>query len=219
MSRLFGDPHRALQDVFGTRGIADRIESIACKTEFDGEAKGFIEAADMFFLATVDHRGRPTVSYKGGDPGFVRVVDATTLAFPSYDGNGMFLSLGNVVHNAQVGLLFISFERPHRIRVQGTASVSRDDPLMGQFREAELVVRVRLSELWQNCPRYVHRYQKVQPSRYVPREACATPLAEWKRIDLVQDALPARDAARAQAAGLIGIEEWIGKVKSGDPTA
>ena len=219
MSRLFGDPHRTLQDAFGTRGIADRIESIACKTEFDEDAKGFIEAADMFFLATVDHRGRPTVSYKGGDPGFVRVIDSTTLVFPSYDGNGMFLSMGNVAHNAQVGLLFMSFERPHRIRVQGTAGISRDDPMMAQFREADLVVRVTLSELWQNCPRYIHQYRKVQPSRYVPREACDTPLAEWKRIDLVQDALPAREAEKAQAAGIIGIEEWIDKVKSGDPTA
>jgi predicted pyridoxine 5'-phosphate oxidase superfamily flavin-nucleotide-binding protein len=219
MSRLYGDPHRTLQDAFGTRDIADRIEQIACKTEFDDDAKAFIEAADMFFLATVDQRGRPTVSYKGGDPGFVQVVDSTTLVFPSYDGNGMFLSMGNVARNAQVGLLFISFERPHRIRVQGTASVSRDDPLMAHFKEAELVVRVKLSELWQNCPRYIHRYQKLQASRYVPREACDTPLAEWKRIDLVQDALPARDAGRAQAAGTIGIEEWIEKVKSGDPTA
>jgi len=219
MSRLYGDPHRTLQDAFGTRDIADRIEQIACKAEFDDDATAFIEMADMFFLATVDHRGRPTVSYKGGDPGFVRVVDSTTLVFPSYDGNGMFLSMGNVARNAQVGLLFISFERPHRIRVQGSASVSRDDPMMGQFREADMVVRVTLSELWQNCPRYIHRYRKVEPSRYVPREACDTPLAEWKRIDLVQDALPARDAGRAQAAGTIGIEEWIEKVKSGDPTA
>jgi hypothetical protein len=116
-------------------------------------------------------------------------------------------------------MLFISFERPHRIRVQGTADVSREDPMMSHYKEADLIVRVRLPELWQNCPRYIHRYQKAQPSRYVPRLECETPLAEWKRIDMIQDALPARDAARAQAAGTIGIEEWIEKVKSGDPSA
>jgi predicted pyridoxine 5'-phosphate oxidase superfamily flavin-nucleotide-binding protein len=219
MSRLFGDQHRALQDVFETRNMADRIEQVACKTEFDEETKGFIESMDMFFLATVDHQGRPTVSYKGGDPGFVRIVDSTTLVFPSYDGNGMFLSMGNIARNEQVGMLFISFERPHRIRVQGTADVSREDPMMSHYKEADLIVRVRLPELWQNCPRYIHRYQKAQPSRYVPRLECETPLAEWKRIDMIQDALPARDAARAQAAGTIGIEEWIEKVKSGDPSA
>ena len=219
MSRLYAEQHRALQEVFGTRSLADRIEQLACKTEFDEESKGFIETRDMFFLATVNHAGQPTVSYKGGDPGFVRVVDSTTLVFPSYDGNGMFLSMGNVSRHAQVGMLFISFERPHRLRVQGTASISREDPMMAHYKEADLLVRVQLSALWQNCPRYVHRYEKVNASRYVPREAKETPLAEWKRVDLVQDVLSAGDAAKAQAAGTIGVEEWIGKVKAGDPTA
>jgi uncharacterized protein len=219
MSRLYGEQHRALQDEFGTRHLADRVEQLACKTEFDEETKGFIEAMDMFFLTTVDHQGRPTVSYKGGDPGFVKVINSTTLVFPSYDGNGMFLSMGNIAQSQQVGLLFISFERPHRIRVQGTASLLRDDPMMSHYKEADLIVRVQLSELWQNCPRYVHRYQKENLSRYVPREACETPLAEWKRMDLIQDVLPARDAVKAQAVGTISVTEWMDKVKSGDPTA
>jgi len=200
--------------------LADRIEKIACRTDFDEESKAFIEARDMFFLATVDHHGRPTVSYKGGDPGFVKIIDSTTLVFPSYDGNGMFLSMGNAALNKEVGMLFLSFERPHRIRVQGTASISRDDPMKSRYyQEADLVVRVKLHELWQNCPRYIHRYDKVRPSRYVPREATETPLAEWKRVDAVQDVLSARDAAKAQALGTIGAEEWLNKVKSGDPTA
>ena len=219
MSRLYGEQHRTLQDEFETRKMADRIEELACKTEFDEESKGFIEAMDMFFLSTVDHEGRPTVSYKGGDPGFVRIVDETTLVFPSYDGNGMFLSMGNIARNKEVGMLFISFERPHRIRMQGNAEISRDDPMKPEYKEADMMVRVKLSELWQNCPRYIHRYQKVNPSRYVPREACETPVADWKRIDLVQDVISPEDAAKVQAAGTIGIEEWIDKVKSGEPTA
>ena len=117
MSKLYGEAHRALQDEFGTRDMADRIEQITCKTEFDEESIGFIETRDMFFLATVDGQGQPTVSYKGGDPGFVKVIDSMTLIFPSYDGNGMFLSMGNVAQHAEVGMLFISFDRPHRIRV------------------------------------------------------------------------------------------------------
>lgn len=219
MSRLYGDSHRALQDRFDTRKLADRLEQLICKTEFDEDATAFIQALDMFFLSSVDHQGRPTVSYKGGDPGFVKIVDATTLVFPSYDGNGMFLSMGNLAQNPQVGLLFMSFERPHRIRVQGVASVSRDDPMRDEYKEADLIVRVKLTELWQNCPRYIHRHQKVAPSRYVPRETCATPLAQWKRIDLMQGALPARDVAPVEAAGTIGIGEWIDKVKAGDPDA
>ena len=219
MSRLYDPQHRSFQDEFGTRAMADRIEELACRTEFDDDSRGFIEAMDLFFLSTVDARGRPTVSYKGGDPGFVRVVDEKTLVFPSYDGNGMFYSVGNIAQNAEVGLLFISFEKPHRIRVQGSATVSRDDPMMAFYNEADFIVRVELSELWQNCPRYIHRHQRIDRSRYVPRADCETPLAEWKRIDLVQDVLPPADAARAQAAGTVGIEEWMDKVKSGHPEA
>jgi len=217
MSKFYGEPHRALQDEFGTRNLADRVEQAICKTEFDEEAKEFIETQDMFFLATVDHQGQPTVSYKGGDPVFVKIVDTTTLVFPSYDGNGMFLSMGNLMQHAQVGLLFVSFERPHRLRVQGSASISRNDPLLSQYKEADFLVRVQLSALWQNCPRYVHRYQKVQPSRYVPRQDCETPLAEWKRIDQLQDVIPARDVERVRSAGTIDASEWYDKVKAGDP--
>lgn len=217
MSRLYNDQHRAFQDQFETRRMADRIEELAVVTEFTDDARAFIEARDMFFLSTVDDRGRPTVSYKGGDPGFVKIIDATTLAFPSYDGNGMYFSVGNIAGQAQLGMLFIDFEKPHRIRVQGTASVSADDPLKNQWKEAELVVRVTLSELWQNCPRYIHRYQKVQPSRYVPRDACETPMAEWKRTDAVQDVLREHEAEQvAKSGGEISIEEWMERVQSGD---
>jgi predicted pyridoxine 5'-phosphate oxidase superfamily flavin-nucleotide-binding protein len=219
MTRLYGDEHRALQDEFGTRKLADRVEELVCRTEFDEEARVFIEGADMFFLSTVDHNGRPTVSYKGGDPGFVKIVDATTLVFPSYDGNGMFFSMGNIARNAEIGLLFISFERPHRIRVQGRATISRDDPTMSVYKEADLVVRMHLSELWQNCPRYIHRHQKLAPSRYVPRAACETPVAGWKRIDVISDVLPTRDVAKVEADGTIAAGEWMDKVKSGDPSA
>lgn len=219
MSRLFGPQHRELQDAFGTRKLADRIEEIACVTEFDDETKAFIEAQDMFFLASVDHNGRPTVSYKGGDVGLVKVIDSRTLVFPNYDGNGMYMSVGNISQNSEVGLLFISFERPHRIRVQGTATVSREDPLLAQFPGADMLVRVKLSEMWQNCPRYIHRYQKLETSRYVPQAECETPLAGWKQTDIVHDVLSPEEAARAKEAGIIPIEQWMDKVKSGDPTA
>jgi hypothetical protein len=159
------------------------------------------------------------VSYKGGAPGFVRVVDPVTLAFPSYDGNGMYLSLGNLSANPQVGLLFIAFDRPHRMRMQGTATLSQEDALMAEYPEAEFIVRVQLSELWVNCPRYIHRYEKQQTSRYVPQPGCATPLAEWKRVDRMHDVLSPQDARRAQQQGLISEEDWIAKVKAGDPTA
>ena len=215
MSRLYGEQHRKLQDEFGTRNMADRVEELVCRTDFDDGAKGFIESAEMFYLSSIDHQGRPTVSYKGGDRGFVKVLDSNTLIFPSYDGNGMFFSMGNISENPQIGLLFISFETPNRLRVQGTATISQDPILLKHYREAEFVVTVTLSEFWQNCPRYIPKYEKVRDSRYVPREHCETPLAGWKQLDLVQDVISESDVKKAEAAGIINIETWVGKIMVG----
>jgi predicted pyridoxine 5'-phosphate oxidase superfamily flavin-nucleotide-binding protein len=190
-----------LQDRFDTRKLADNVERRVVFTEITPEHRAFIESRDMFWLATIDHQGRPTVSYKGGDPGFVRVLDSTTVAFPCYDGNGMFYSMGNVLGNSQVGLLFVNFEKPHRLRVQGIASVDDNDPLLNDYAEAQLVVRVKVSEVFRNCPRYVHRYNKVTASEYVPRAECETPLAGWKRVDDVQASLPVKDRARVEREG------------------
>jgi hypothetical protein len=211
----YSNEHRALQEKFGTTKMADRIAELASHVEFNDDAKGFIEHSEMFFLTTINDKGEPTVSYKGGDMGFVKVLDSKTLIFPSYDGNGMFLSMGNIKGNANIGLLFISFEMPHRIRVQGTASISQEPTLLAHYKEADFVVTVKLSELWQNCPRYIPKYEKVRNSRYVPRAECETPLAEWKRVDLIQDVLPPADLAKAQAKGTIDIMEWVDKIQSG----
>ena len=219
MSIYYGKQQRALQAKFGTEKMADRIEQLASHVEFNDDAKDFIEHSEMFFLTTINDKGQPTVSYKGGDMGFVKVLDSNTLIFPSYDGNGMFLSMGNIVGNTNIGMLFISFEAPHRIRVQGTASISQDAALLAHYKEADFVVTVKLSELWQNCPRYIPKMEKVRDSRYVPRADCDTPLAEWKRIDLLQDVLPPADLAKAQAKGTIDIMEWIGKIQAGAPDA
>jgi uncharacterized protein len=216
MTRLFGDTHRALQDQFDTRRLADRVETITLTPELDERASGFIGSRDMFFLSTINEHGQPTVSYKGGEAGFVRVLDAKTIVFPSYDGNGMFLSMGNIVKTSLVGLLFIDFETPHRVRVQGQATVSATDPLLADYKDAELIVRVAVTEAWFNCPRYIHKYKKVEQSRYAPQAACETPLAEWKRIDMMQDVLPFKDVGKAkQAGGLMSIDQWAANVAEG----
>ena len=216
MSRLYQDNHRALQDQFDSRRIADRIEMIAAKTELDEQASGFISTRDMFFLSTINGVGQPTVSYKGGEPGFVRVLDPKTLVFPSYDGNGMYLSMGNIALTSLVGLLFIDFETPHRMRVQGEATISATDPLLKDYKDAELIVRVNVTGVWVNCPRYVHVYKKQAQSRYAPTAACETPMAEWKRIDMIQDALPAKDVGKAdKAGGLITIDQWFKNASEG----
>ncbi len=187
---------RELQDRFDTRRIADRIESLLIGDRIDAGAKEFIESRDMVFVSTVDPTGQPTCSYKGGDPGFVRVLDDTTLALPSYDGNGMFLSLGNMASSAKVGLLFIDFERPNRLRVHGTATFLDDDPLLDTWPGAQLVIRISVSEVFPNCPRYIHRHQLVERSEFVPRPNVATPVPDWKKSEWASDALPANDPAR-----------------------
>lgn len=219
MSRLFGPQHRELQDQFDSRALADRIEMIAVKTELDDVAKSFIASRDMFFLSSVDHNGRPTVSYKGGDPGFVKVLDDRTIAFPSYDGNGMHYSMGNISLNPEIDILFIAFDRPYRLRMQGRGELVREGPILDMYPEADLAVRVAVSEVWINCPRYVHRYEKVKPSRYVPREGIETPLCEWKRIDGVQDVIRPEEVKRVEQVGQITADDWMERVLTGDENA
>jgi len=217
MTEFFNDHHRALQDQFETRGLADRVAAITVHTEVEEQDKLFIESRDMFFLASVNENGQPTCSYKGGEPGFVRVLDNQTIAFPSYDGNGMFLSLGNIQATAKVGLLFLDFENPNRLRLQGSASIQADDPLMQDFPGADLIVRVAVTDIFVNCPRYIHRYQKVASSKYVPNAAEETPFAQWKRIDALQDVLPRRDHGKTeQVGGTISPEEYMAKVMTGE---
>lgn len=192
----FHEGSRSLQDRFDTRALADRIDDLLVSDTISDADRAFIEARDMFFLATADAEGRPTCSYKGGDPGFVRVLDPRTLAFPSYDGNGMYLSAGNVLVNPHVGMLFLDLERGHRMRLEGEAAVDPDDPLLDEYPEAQLVVRVAARAVYPNCPRYVHRYELVRRSRFVPQAGCPTPVPEWKRSDWAFDALPEHDPAR-----------------------
>jgi predicted pyridoxine 5'-phosphate oxidase superfamily flavin-nucleotide-binding protein len=192
---LYHKGNRELQDRFDTRRLADRIEDRIVRDHIDADDRAFIEARDMFFIATTDEEGQPQCSYKGGDPGFVRVLDEHTLAFPMYDGNGMYLTAGNMLVHPQVGLLFIDFEGRKRMRLNGVASVTEDDPLLAEFPEAQFVVRVEATEVFPNCPRYIHQYELVARSRFVPKERCETPVPQWKRSDWAHDVLPDDDPA------------------------
>ena len=185
---------RSLQDRFDTRRLADRLAETT-RAVIGPEHTAFIERRDMFFLATADSEGRPECSYKGGEPGFVRVLDETTLAFPSYDGNGMYLSAGNVLANPQVGLLFVDFEVGTRLRLNGVASTHPEDPLVATYPGAQFVVRVRARQVFANCRRYVHQYRLVRRSAFVPSAAQEPPVPDWKRDEWFAGTLPADDPA------------------------
>jgi predicted pyridoxine 5'-phosphate oxidase superfamily flavin-nucleotide-binding protein len=196
MPSLYHDGARRLQERFDTRRLADRLEDRTMHDVIDDDDRAFIESMDCFFLATADEQGRPNCSYKGGDPGFVSVVDERTIAFPNYDGNGMYLSMGNVLVNPEVGLLFVAFERQRRLRLNGTASIDEGDALMERHPDAQFIVRVAAREVFPNCPRYIHRYELVERSHYVPRRNEPTPVPDWKRRDWARDVLPEGDPAR-----------------------
>jgi len=196
MSKLFRASHRALQRQFDTERLANRIEERLFREHVDADNKAFIERLDMFFLATADAAGRPNCSYKGGDPGFVRVLDPHTLAFPCYDGNGMFLSMGNLSENPAVGLLFIDFDSPKRVRVNGDARIEPPDSVDPPFEGAQFVVKVAVRQVFPNCPRYIHKKGGIEHSEYVPRAGVKPPIPKWKRMEWACDVLPMNDPAR-----------------------
>jgi len=190
---MYHDGMRQLQDARDTRRIADRLEQVTVRSEFNDADCAFIERSPMFFVATADADGHPDCSYKGGLPGFVRIVDSRTLVFPDYDGNGMYRSWGNVTVNPHVGLLFIDFQNQSRLRVNGTAVVSADDPLRKEFPGSVFIIRVTAKRIFPACPRYIHKMQLVEHSVYAPRPGYTPPVPAWKTFDVFRDALPARD--------------------------
>jgi uncharacterized protein len=201
-STFFHAGNRRLQDEFDSRRISDRLESFT-RSAFTADDRAFIEAAIYFFIATADAEGRPDCSFKGGAPGFVRMTGASELAFPDYDGNGMFKSLGNLLVNPNIGLLFIAMHgRPQRLRVNGTARVSRDDPLLAHTVGAQLIVRVEATAIFPNCPRYIPRLELVEPSVYVPWPGQDPVEPAWKTFEVFKDVVhPRQSTARGEATG------------------
>jgi predicted pyridoxine 5'-phosphate oxidase superfamily flavin-nucleotide-binding protein len=192
-SVLFHEGNRRLQDRFDSRRISDRLEEKLTRREFTADDKAFIESLPYFFLATADDRGRPDCSFKGGPPGFVRVTGPSEIAFPDYDGNGMFKSLGNIAVNGGVGLLFIAMHgKPKRLRVNGSASVSDRDPLLGETVGAQLIVRVTARAIFPNCPRYIPTTQSIEPSIYTPRAGEEPQEPAWKEFADFKDCIHPR---------------------------
>lgn len=216
---FYSQTQRSLQERFETGPLADRLEAAIVADAIDADMhQPFIESRDFFFLSTVNSDGEPTVSYKGGDVGLVTVVDPITVAFPMYDGNGMFLSVGNLEDTAKFGMLFIDFETPNRIRVQATTvSTNDDDDLMAKYPGALLIVRAQVTSVFVNCARYIHKHERTETSPYVPDPTSGEqPYPAWKRIDAVQDALRPDDQGKTDdAGGIITMEDYADKLAAG----
>jgi uncharacterized protein len=192
---MYHEGMRRLQDASKSRALADRLEKVTVHTAFTDDDRAFIANAAMCFVATADAQGRPDCSYKGGMPGFVRIVDDRTLCIPDYDGNGMHRSWGNVLVNPHVGLLFIDFEEQDRIRVNGRAELLTQGPLLADFPGAAFLVRVTATRIFPNCPRYIHKMKLVEYSVYAPRPEHTPPVPGWKRSEAFRDCLPPGDGA------------------------
>lgn len=193
-SILYHQANRALQDRFDSRRVADRLEEFL-RAEFTEDDRSYIESVYMFFLATADAEGRPDCSFKGGPRGFVRVTSANELVFPDYDGNGMFKSLGNIAINPSVGLLFIRMgETPKRLRANGRAIISLDDPLTADFPGAQAIIRFTPVDIFPNCPRYIPDPAAAKPSPYIPAKDAPPLEPKWKSMDMFSDVVPPRKA-------------------------
>jgi uncharacterized protein len=210
MSSFYSDEQRELQDRFSTRPLADRLQEMIIHATFSQEDAAFITTRDFFFLATVDADGHPTVSYKGGRPGFVTVTE-NRLRFPCFDGNGMFLSMGNIAATNRVGLLFIDFEVPKRLRVQGAARL-----VESAVPGALAFIEVEPRSIFVNCPRYIHRCRRIEEAKHVPRADGTAPVAEWKRLDVIQDVLPETDRKAVAEVGTVDLEEGMAKFNRGE---
>ena len=190
MAQFYQPGHRALQSEFESTALADRLEALIIRSELDAEAQAFIGQQDHFFLSTLGADGFPSVSYKGGDSGFVKIDDPKTLRFPCFDGNGMWLSMGNIADHGKVGLLFINAVTPHRVRIHGVAKLVRDPAVLSRWKDAGLAVEVTIRSAWINCPRYIHPMDKRGRSEHVPADDRETAPADWKALEVVADVLP-----------------------------
>jgi len=215
---FYTESQKNIQEKFNSTALADRVEEQIVADELDEMHIGFIASRDYFFLSTVNGHGEPTVSYKGGNVGTVSVVDSKTVVFPIYDGNGMFLSVGNIDDTAKIGLLFMDFETPNRIRMQASAKIMHDSPLMEKYPGAVALVHASVDKVFLNCARYIHKHKRVETTnKYVPDSKGAQPPPAWKRIDEVQDALPkeARELTE-QEGGTITTEQYGEKLMKGE---
>lgn len=187
---MYGTGARRLQDAFDSRRLADRLDSLTVHESLNEGDRNLIARQSFFLLATVDADGWPDVSYKGGAPGFVRATDEHTICFPSYDGNGMFRSLGNIEDNGRVALLFVDVAKPWRLRIHGVAGVTTDDTETGHYPGALAVVKVRVGRAFPNCGRYIHDFASGTLSRHVPAQGYTPPVPDWKRSPELAPYLP-----------------------------
>ena len=182
---------RELQDRFEGRAVPDRLADNRMRTAFSDTDREFIETSSFFFLSTATPES-VDCSFKGGDPGFVRVVGENILEWPDYDGNRMYRSLGNIIRNPRLGLLFIRFDGTRfdgsaRLRVNGKAVLDESDAARKEIPGAKRIIRMTAEHIFTNCPRYIPTMASEGASVFTPRNGYTPPEPAWKSRDFVKD--------------------------------
>ena len=193
---MFHDGHRALQDRFDGRRVADALEKHRRLSEFGEDQRKLIAESSFFFLATA-HGQSVDCSFKGGPAGFVRVTGPASLEWPDFDGNSMYRSLGNITASPNVGLLFIRFDgSSYRLRVNGVADLANDHPRLADYPGAKLMVQLKAHEIFPNCPRYIPDLASDTASEFLPQTGKPVPKPAWKERDYIAPLLPEGDPHR-----------------------
>jgi predicted pyridoxine 5'-phosphate oxidase superfamily flavin-nucleotide-binding protein len=188
---FFHSGMRELQDRFEGRAVPDRLADNRMRTAFSDTDREFIQTSSFFFLSTATPES-VDCSFKGGDPGFVQVVGENILEWPDYDGNRMYRSLGNIIRNPRLGLLFIRFDGTRfdgsaRLRVNGKAVLDESDAAREGIPGAKRIIRMTAEHIFTNCPRYIPTMASEGASVFTPRNGYTPPEPAWKSRDFVKD--------------------------------
>ena len=163
---------KAVQTAKGSRDSYARAEHRGWRTRVTPDLAEFLAGLDMFYFGTASAEGQPYVQYRGGSPGFLKVLDDRTLAFADFGGNRQYITLGNLSENARAFLFLMDYANQQRVKLWGTAKVVEDTKLLDRLRAPDYPGKVERAivftiEAWDiNCPQHIHQryaHRQIKP--------------------------------------------------------
>lgn len=156
---------KRIQQQKGSRdGYARMERGSGWQTTATPELAEFLAELDMFYLGTANAAGQLYIQYRGGSPGFLRVLDEGTLAFADFGGNRQYITLGNLSENPRAFIFLMDYANRRRVKLWGTAKVVENDPeLLERLRDPEYSANVERAivfsiEAWDiNCTQHIHK--------------------------------------------------------------
>jgi len=156
---------KAIQVEKGSRAAYAQMEwGSGWETTVTPELEAFLAGLDMFYLGTANAEGQPYIQYRGGAPGFLKVLDSHTLAFADFGGNRQYITLGNLSENPKAFLFLMDYAERRRIKIWGTARVVEGDPELvetlrvpGHPAKVERAIVFEVEAWDMNCQKHIHR--------------------------------------------------------------